>query len=162
MNTAIKLLSPAALAMLLVMPITQASATDLTTSAQLRLKTSVTEVNGVREIETGNYEKGIRKSIASLKKSKAPALRKPLLDNLCVAHIAMNELQQAQQYCDMAVITGKPSALSYNNRAVMNYVAGNTQASVEDIDAASDLGNYKSMIKHNSLIINQQSMLTQN
>jgi tetratricopeptide (TPR) repeat protein len=162
MKAAIKLFTPAALAMLLVMPINQASATDANSSAKLRLKTSVTEVNGVREIETGNFEKGIRKSVASLNKSKAPAIRKPLLDNLCVAHISMNDMQQAQRYCDAAVNTSKPSAISYNNRAVMHFVAGNIQASLEDIDAANDLGNFKSLVRHNGVIINQHSMLSKN
>lgn len=160
MKTAIKLLSPAALAMLLLMPINQASATDASPSAKLRLKTSVTEVNGVREIETGNFEKGIRKSIASLNKLIAPSKRKPLLDNLCVAYTSLNDMQQAQYYCDAAVNTSKPSAISYNNRAVMHFVAGNIEASVEDIDAANDLGNFKSLVRHNEVIITQQSLLS--
>lgn len=162
MKTATKLFTPAALAMFLVMPINQVSATELTTTDKLRLKTSVAEVNGVREIETGNFEKGIRKSIASLNKSTAPALRKPLLDNLCVAHIALNELEQAQQYCDLAVNTGRQSAISYNNRAVLNFVAGNKQASIDDISEATELKSFKSITQHNDAIINQQNMLTKN
>jgi hypothetical protein len=74
----------------------------------------------------------------------------------------MNDLQQAQQYCDMAVTTGKPSALSFNNRAVMHFVAGNMQASADDIESANQLRHFKNMVKHNSAIINQQSMLTKN
>jgi tetratricopeptide (TPR) repeat protein len=162
MKTAIKLLSPAALAMLLVVPINQVSATELASSTKLRLKTSVTEVNGVREIENGNFEKGIRKSLASLNKSSATPLRKSLLDNLCVAHIALNDLQQAEQYCNSAVSLGKPSAISYNNRAVMYFVLGDMQASLEDIDAANELASFKTIVKHNGAIINQQKFLTNN
>lgn len=156
--------SPAVLgiAILLAAPISQASAYEMTTSAHLRLKTSVTEVNGVREIESGNFEKGIRKSIASLSKSSASTLRKPLLDNLCVAHIAINDLNKAQQYCDSAVNTGKPSAISYNNRAVLHYVVGNMQASAEDINVAEELANIKNITKHNGAIINQRSMISKN
>jgi tetratricopeptide (TPR) repeat protein len=137
MKTAIKSFSPAVLAMLMIIPVSHASATDASEGLRLMVKTSVAEVIGVREIESGKFEQGIRKSKAGLAKTSTASLRKPLLDNLCVAHLAIKDMEQANQYCNAAVNTGNASAISYNNRAVMHYVLGNLEASLEDLDEAS-------------------------
>ncbi|MFT4937412.1 MAG: tetratricopeptide (TPR) repeat protein [Paraglaciecola sp.] len=162
MKTAIKSLSPAVLAMLIIMPVSQASATNLTADSRLMVKTSVDEVIGVREIEAGKFKQGIRKSKAGLAKTSTASIRKPLLDNLCVAHLAIKDMEQANQYCQTAINTGKASAISYNNRAVMHYVLGNIEASLEDLDAASKFGNFQNMVGSNLRIINQQDMLSNN
>ena len=168
MKTAIKSFSPAVLAMLMIIPVCQTSAADATAgsgllaSSGLRVKTSMAEVIGVREIESGKLEQGIRKSQAALSKASIASLRKPLLDNLCVAHLAINNLQQAGQYCQAAVTTGKASAISYNNRAVMYYVLGNLEASLEDLDAATHLGKFQKMVAGNLKIVNQQNIFSKN
>ncbi|MFT6899074.1 MAG: hypothetical protein ACJA13_003505 [Paraglaciecola sp.] len=162
MKAAIKSFSPAVLAMLMIMPISQASATDVTAGSRLMVKTSVAEVIGVREIESGDFEQGIRKSKAALAKTSIATLRKPLLDNLCVAHLAINDMVQANQYCQAAINTGETSAISYNNRAVMHYVLGNIEASLEDLDAASSFGSRQNMVVRNLRIVNQQNILSNN
>ncbi|MFB1035762.1 MAG: hypothetical protein QMC38_10495 [Sinobacterium sp.] len=159
MKTTIKSFSPAALAILIIMPISQVSAADITIGSQLIVKTSVAEVIGVREIESGKFEQGIRKSKAALAKTSALSLRRPLLDNLCVAHLAINDMEQANQYCQDAVNTGKASVISYNNRAVMHYVLGNVKASLEDLDAAHSQGRFQNMVATNLKIVNQQNIL---
>ena len=108
MKTAIKSFSPAVLAMLMIIPVSQASATDVTAGSGLTVKTSEAEVIGVREIESGKFEQGIRKSKAGLAKASTASIRKPLLDNLCVAHLAIQDMEQANQYCHAAINTGKP------------------------------------------------------
>lgn len=162
MKTAIKSFSPAVLAMLMIMPVSQASATDATSGSRLMVKTSVAEVIGVREIEAGYFEQGIRKSKAALAKTSIPTLRKPLLDNLCVAHLAIKDMEQANQYCQAAINTDKASAISYNNRAVMHYVLGNIEASLEDLDAASSFGRFQNLVVRNLRIVNPQNMLSKN
>jgi tetratricopeptide (TPR) repeat protein len=162
MKTAIKSFSPAVLAMLMIVPVSQASATDATAGSRLIVKTSVAEVIGVREIESGKFEQGIRKSKAGLTRTSAASLRKPLLDNLCVAHLAIKDMEQAKQYCQAAIDTGKTSAISYNNRAVMHYVLGDFEASLEDLDAASSFGNFQEMVARNLSIVNQQNLLSKN
>jgi hypothetical protein len=154
MKTTIKSFTPAVLALLVIMPASQALATDATVVSQLTLKTSIAEVNGVREIESGKLQQGIRKSKAALAKTSTGSLRKPLLDNLCVAHIAINNMEQANQYCQAAVNTGKGSVISYNNRAVMHYILGDLEASLEDLDAASSFGRFQNMVANNLQIVN--------
>jgi hypothetical protein len=148
--------------MLMIMPVSQASATDATAGSRLMVKTSVAEVIGVREIESGDFEQGIRKSKAGLAKTSMATLRKPLLDNLCVAHLAINDMVQANQYCQAAINTGETSAISYNNRAVMHYVLGNIEASLEDLDAASTFGNFQKIVARNLTIVDQQNLLSKN
>ncbi|MFT6778938.1 MAG: hypothetical protein ACJAV1_002881 [Paraglaciecola sp.] len=162
MKTAIQSFSPAVLAMLMIIPVSQASATNATATSGLMVKTSVADVIGVREIESGKLEQGIRKSNAALAKASTASLRKPLLDNLCVAHLAINNMPQANQYCQAAVNTGKVSAISYNNRAVMHHVLGNFEASLEDLDTAYSLGKFQNMVASNLKIVNQQNMLNKN
>jgi tetratricopeptide (TPR) repeat protein len=162
MKTVTKALSPAVLAMLMIMPLSQASANDVAAGSRLMVKTSVAEVIGVREIESGKFEQGIRKSQAGLAKTSIASLRKPLLDNLCVAYLAIEDMQQANEYCNAAVNTGKASVISYNNRAMMHYVLGNFEASLEDLDAASRFSNFQKMVVSNLMIVNKQNMLSKN
>lgn len=162
MKIAIKSLSSAVLAILVTIPASQASTIDITAGSRLLVKTSLAEVIGVREIESGKFEQGIRKSKAGLAKTSVSSLRQPLLDNLCVAHLAINDMQQASQFCHAAVNTGKGSAISYNNRAVMHYVSGNLAASLEDLDAASDFGNFQSLVEGNMRLVNKQNTLSKN
>jgi hypothetical protein len=160
MKTAIKSFSPAVLAILMIMPASQTLASNAIAGSQLIVKTSVAEVIGVREIESGNLEQGIRKSKAALAKSSTTSIRKPLLDNLCVANLAISNLEQANQFCNAAVNTGKSSVISYNNRAVMHYILGNLEASLEDLDEASNHGRFQNMVADNFKIVNQQSLLS--
>jgi hypothetical protein len=162
MKIAIKTFSPVVLAMLMIMPVSQTSAMDVTAGSQLMVKTSVAEVIGVREIEAGKFEQGIRKSKATLAKITIASLRKPLLDNLCVATLAIKDMAQANQYCHAAVNTGKASAISYNNRAMMHYVLGNIEASLEDLDEASRFGIFQNMVARNLMIVNKRNILSKN
>lgn len=162
MKTVTKSLSPAVLAMLMIMPLSQASANDVAAGSKLMIKTSVAEVIGVREIESGEFAQGIRKSKAALAKTSIASLRKPFLDNLCVAYLATDNMQLANEYCNAAVNTGKASVISYNNRAMMHYVSSNLEESLEDLDAAGRFSNFQKMVGSNLMIVNQQNMLSKN
>jgi hypothetical protein len=52
--------------------------------------------------------------------------------------------------------------ISYNNRAVMHYVMGNFEASLEDLDKASSHGRFQSMVAGNLKIVKQQNTLSKN
>ncbi len=162
MKISIKTFTPAILAVLISAPFSQASAVVDTKLSTLAVKTSIVEVNGVRDIEAGNYQRGIRKSEAALAKATIASLRKPLLDNLCVANIALKNMEQAKSYCNEAVNTGQASAISYNNRAVLHYMNGDYQASAEDLEVANELGAFSNLVKDNMYLVSKQNMLTQN
>jgi Flp pilus assembly protein TadD len=106
----------------------------------LQLKTDDREVYGTREIEAGEYAAGIAKLEIALQRA-GPRMRKsPILNNLCVAYVATGELEKADIYCQMAVDTGYNQRLAYNNRGVMNYAAGDIEASIRDFDLSVKLG----------------------
>jgi hypothetical protein len=47
--------------------------------------------------------------------------------------------------------------ISYNNRAVMHYVMGNFEASLEDLDKASSHGRFQSMVAGNLNLLNSKT-----
>ncbi|MCU7555355.1 hypothetical protein OCL06_12230 [Alteromonas sp. ASW11-19] len=115
----------------------------------LKLKTSIEDVNGVREIEAGEYVAGIRKTLAALNMSSAPSRRAPLLNNLCVAHIATGNLSTAQQSCNDAVASAAGSAIAYNNRAVYYCLADRADACHADLEKAQQLSKEHRLIRQN-------------
>lgn len=139
-----------------------ASASQSNSLANLQLKTSVQEVNGVREIEQGEYQRGIAKSQAALEKTTVPGLRAPILNNICVAQIALGETNQAKATCDAAVAAGGKNALAFNNRAILNYIQNDKKACVEDMQRAQALGRYNRIIQKNAEFIEQQDLLAKN
>ena len=107
---------------------------------KLQLKTSDREVYGTREIESGAYAAGIEKLELALARAGTRHRRAPILNNLCVAYVAIQDMESADIYCQLAVENGYNLDLAYNNRGVMNYVAGNIEACVQDLDLAVKLG----------------------
>ncbi|XOV80316.1 MAG: hypothetical protein ACFHVJ_05020 [Aestuariibacter sp.] len=142
-------------------PLTSSAGPDINTSDTFALKTSIQEVIGVREIEAGKYQSGIRKSNAALSKVSVNILRAPLLNNLCVAHIAINDLNSAKQRCDDAV-QASDNAIARNNRAVLHCLSGNTKACAEDFTAALEQNNKSRLIEKNIRIMQQQYMVASN
>ncbi len=61
------------------------------------------DVNGVREIEQGDFAKGIARTKATLARTSVSVNRLPLLNNLCVAYVAVGDLDSAKAHCNEAV-----------------------------------------------------------
>lgn len=127
-----------------------------------KLKTSIQEVNGVREIESGDYENGIRRTLAALNLSSVMSLRAPLLNNLCVAHIASGNMSTAKQSCNDAVTAAQSSAIAYNNRAVFHCLTSQPVACKADLEKAQQLSADNPLIKHNIETASQQDLLVSN
>lgn len=108
-----------------------------TASTAMELKTANQEVPGTRDIESGNFEAGIVKLERALNRAGHALDRAPVLVNLCVAYAATSEFDRASEYCDAAVANGVDLALAYNNRAVLNFMRGDKQAAVADLEKAS-------------------------
>ena len=60
---------------------------------------------GVRDIENGDYQKGIERLKARLGDSgqQAHSIRAPLLVDLCVGYTMARQFEEARRYCDEAV-----------------------------------------------------------
>ncbi|MBD3586248.1 hypothetical protein HHX48_10905 [Salinimonas sp. HHU 13199] len=121
--------------------------------SSLQLKTSVEDVNGVREIESGNYESGIRKTHAALAKTSVGSRRAPLLNNLCVAHIASGDTASAESVCDQAVDTANNKAIALNNRAILKCTSGEPAGCHQDLKQANALASHNHLISKNFALV---------
>lgn len=123
------------------------------------LKTSIEEVNGVRDIEAGAYQKGIDKTTAALSKLTVASQRAPLLNNLCVAYLAVEQYQLADEACNSAVNANQNNPISLNNRAVYHYLTGNITASLADLKLAAEGNGLKALIANNTKVLGQYNLL---
>ncbi|MDM3871402.1 hypothetical protein QSV34_08545 [Porticoccus sp. W117] len=115
----------------------------------MQLRTSDREVHGTREVEAGNYDAGIAKLHKALENTGSSLRRAPILNNLCVAYVASGQLENAQAYCDLAVESGFEQSVAHNNRGVLNFVLGNFDASVKDLETATKVGSQKLYVERN-------------
>ncbi|WP_018983621.1 tetratricopeptide repeat protein [Salinimonas chungwhensis] len=139
----------------LVAPLSMAA----TSEPALQLKTSVEDVNGVREIESGNFADGIRKTLAALEVTTVDSRRAPLLNNLCVAQVASGNISAAEKACESAVETASNKAIALNNRAILNCLNGATSACQKDLKQASIIANHNRLITNNFNLVNQKNLL---
>ncbi|MCC2617284.1 hypothetical protein LJ739_13605 [Aestuariibacter halophilus] len=133
-------------------------ASEPSTANSLRLQTSVEDVNGVRDIEAGNLNDGLRKTLATLSRTTVASQRQPLLNNLCATYIALEQLSSAHSACDAAVSSGSRNAVALNNRAVLNCKVGNAKQCVDDLKQAQRLRKVDEVIAAN-LSLAQQTIL---
>ncbi|MDY6976346.1 MAG: hypothetical protein SVW51_08995 [Pseudomonadota bacterium] len=147
------------LASIVLIPVNAFASTDL---SSLQLKTSIQEVNGVREIEAGDYQTGIRKTEAYLNKLKVMSVRAPYLNNLCVAYIAQENFDKAPGVCDESVKANRESAIALNNRAVLHYLQGNMLASRADMTKAVETASQNRVVNHNQQIIGINDLMAKN
>lgn len=115
----------------------------------MELTTADKDIRGKRDVETGNYREGIIKLELALTRTNLATEKAPILVNLCVAYTATRELARAAEYCDAAVDNGVDLATAYNNRAVLNMIRGDVEASVADLEKAQLVRPYKQVVKRN-------------
>lgn len=127
--------------------ISQAQAYD-----NLELKTSYQDIPGVRSIEAGQYQTGIHKLQTLLSNTRVRELTAPAHTNLCVAYIALGQLSSASAYCDQAIEqhnSKRDQSIAYNNRAVLHYIQGKTELSLQDMQMARELNPANSLASRN-------------
>lgn len=114
------------------------------------LKTHSMDVRGVREIEAGNYETGIKRLRAQLgPQPRAASIEVPILIDLCAGYIMANDLDKATQVCDRAASSKWYSGLAYNNRGVLNIAKGQYEAAIRDFTMALQAGGPRTVAERN-------------
>ncbi|GGW93560.1 hypothetical protein [Alteromonas halophila] len=138
--------------------------TSVNAEPVLSMKTSIEDVNGVRDVEAGNYQTGIRKLEAALAKTSVTGNRLPILTNLCVAHVATGDLEQANRYCNDAVQHSNKltSTIALNNRAVLHYLNDDLVAAAADLEAADKNARMPALIKGNLEKLQRVTTLAKN
>ena len=116
---------------------------------RMELTIAPQEIPGTSEIESGNFTRAIPKLNGALNHANNNLSRSPALVNLCAAHTASGDLEQADDYCAAAIDTGVNVARAYNNKAVINCLQGNVEVCVEDLERAASLRNGNRVIQRN-------------
>lgn len=130
----------------------------------LSMKTSIEDVNGVRDVEAGHYQAGIRKLEALLAKTSVTGNRLPILNNLCVAHVATGQLDRADRYCNEAVQTSNKTThtIALNNRAVLRYLQDDPVAAAADLETAKQNARLTQLINSNINKLERVATLAKN
>ena len=97
------------------------------------------KVPGTREIESGKPEKAIR--ISKIQLGVTPSrLKSAVLTNLCIGHILIKDLEQAEKYCDDAAARQDNRTVTFNNRGVLRALQGDYTAAKNDFTIAANAG----------------------
>ena len=115
----------------------------------LKMHTTPIEVSGTVDIETGNLDRGIRHSKTALSFYTDNSRRTSLLTNLCVGYTMKGEFDTARAYCDDAVESGWYTAVTANNRGVLNYLTGQYAASIDDFNRSLEDRKRFAVARHN-------------
>lgn len=127
---------PALVALGVIFPFsaTSAEAWELTTVRN--------EIPGTRYVESGKFEKAIRVSNNFLNRAsskQAPEYQKvAVLTNMCIAHIALYEYEQAEVFCRRAASEPSNRSISFNNLGVLYGLRGDHELAARHFEIAAN------------------------
>ncbi len=114
------------------------------------LQTHELDLHGVREVEAGDFARGIVRLKAQLgPRAQSQTIRTPILIDLCAAYVMANDLEQATQTCDKATASQWYAGLSHNNRGVLNIAKGRYEAAIADFERALEAGGARAVAERN-------------
>jgi Flp pilus assembly protein TadD len=114
------------------------------------LKTHSMDVRGVRDIENGDYERGIARLQSQLgPRPRVPSVEVPILIDLCAGYVMANELEKATRVCDRAANSKWYTGLAYNNRGVLNIAKGRYETAIRDFEMALQTGGPRTVVERN-------------
>ena len=98
------------------------------------------DVYGARDIEAGNYAKGVQRLLTRVgdDSSKAASIQTPVVIDLCAGYTMLEDFEAAMQYCDSAVASGWSKGLALNNRGALHVAKGDYASAIRDFQAAID------------------------
>ena len=98
------------------------------------------DVYGAREIEAGEYAKGVEHLLTRLgEKLQAHSIRTPIIIDLCAGYTMLEDFEAATRYCDAAVASGWSTGLALNNRGALYAAQGDYENATRDFQAAIEL-----------------------
>ncbi|MCC7259351.1 MAG: tetratricopeptide repeat protein [Gammaproteobacteria bacterium] len=110
----------------------------------LQMQLHWAEISGVRQLEFGNYERGVQRLEARLAVAPLPSLRAPILIDLCVGYTLLKQFDDAEAACDAAIATGHYEGMAFNNRGVVHMLQGRHEAAMADFRTAR--GNFSNTL----------------
>jgi hypothetical protein len=97
-------------------------------------------VRGSDEIAREEYEQAIAQSLVVVERYNFTKSKLAVLTNLCIGYTMTRQFEEATEFCNHAVEIGQYEWITLNNRAVLNYLKRDFQASADDLNLASDTG----------------------
>ncbi len=94
---------------------------------------------GAKALEFGNYEEGIRLTLAGLSKTIRPKDRVGALSNLCAGYVGTQEYEVALRYCNRALRLDSSNWHAYNNRGLANLGLGRYGEARHDVEKGLSL-----------------------
>ena len=99
------------------------------------------DIYGTRDIEAGNYAKGVQRLLTQLGDSdsdsrQAASIRTPIVIDLCAGYTMLEDIDAATRYCDEAVASGWSKGLALNNRGALHVRKGDYKNAILDFQAS--------------------------
>lgn len=108
------------------------------------------DVYGARDIEAGDYAKGVRHLLTWLGgERQAKSIRTPIVVDLCVGYTMLEDFETAMHYCDSAVDSGWSTGLALNNRGALYVAKGDYENAIRDFQAAIESSGADSIARRN-------------
>jgi|GEM_PF-6111811 len=104
----------------------------------IHMMTMPTTARGTAEIEMGEIDSAIRKSLSAAN-SAWPTYRAAAFANLCIGYAKQGEYATALEYCDKSVAEERSTWIALINRGAVHYLLGNYTSSVTDLQRALEL-----------------------
>ena len=89
--------------------------------------------DGARALQMGDFEEGIRLTIAGLKVESSPRNRASGLSNLCAGYTAAKQYAEAIDSCNQSLRIDNQNWHAYNNRALAYLGQGEIDAAKRDL-----------------------------
>jgi tetratricopeptide (TPR) repeat protein len=108
------------------------------------------DVIGARDIESGDYAKGVKRLLTRLGSGKQSySVRAPIFIDLCAGYTLLEDFDQATRYCDDAVEAGWYAGLALNNRGALKIAKGDYESAIDDFVAALRASGADAMARRN-------------
>jgi tetratricopeptide (TPR) repeat protein len=114
------------------------------------LTTHTSDLWGVRQIESGEYQAGIERLERQLGTNPlVSSMQAPVLIDLCAGYVMANELEKAARVCNKAAGSKWYSSMAYNNRGVLNIARGRYEEAIRDFENALEAGGSRVVASRN-------------
>jgi tetratricopeptide (TPR) repeat protein len=108
------------------------------------------DVYGARDIEAGNYAKGVERLLTRVVyKGQAVSRWTPIVNDLCAGYTMLKDFEAATKYCDAAVANGWATGLALNNRGALHAGMGDYENAILDFRAAIEARGADSIARRN-------------
>ena len=113
---------------------------------------------GADAIRVGQYDEGIRLTTLGLGQVPSVLERAAALSNLCAAHAAKGNIDQAIDYCTESLALDDHNWRAYSNRSYAYYLKGQYEKAHDDLETAASINPSARQIAQIRGMINERNL----